>query len=141
MTTTVGTPGAANTTTPGRAWASLILGILIFLVPFATGTTSANGSQSFAYNDYVVGVVVFVLAAISIWAARNNLAVLAWLEGINVLLGLWTIAAPFVFATGNGGAMTANVILGIILVIVAAWDSYVGMSGREGRMTRRGRAV
>jgi hypothetical protein len=130
-------PVARNRTTPGRAWASLILGILIFLVPFATGLTAS----SFAYNDYVVGVVVVILAAISIWAAGNSMPTLAWLEGINTLLGIWTIIAAFVFAN-NSSATAANVILGIILVIVAAWDSYVGMTNRPGStMTRGGRAT
>lgn len=118
-----------------------MLGILIFLVPLVFAATVTAGDTSFAYNDYVTGVVVFVLAAISIWAAKNDLRALAWLEGINTVLGLWTIVAPFVLAT-NANATYANVALGVILVIVAAWDSYVGMMGVRGApMTRRGRTV
>jgi hypothetical protein len=138
MTNTVGTNRSLNTTTRGRAWTSLVLGVLIFLVPFATGTTATNGDSSFAYSDYATGVVVVVLAAISIWAARSNMMALAWLEGVNALLGIWAIVAPFVFVN-SGGAMAANIILGIILVIVAGWDAYVGMTNARGTTaTRRG---
>lgn len=141
MTNTIGTTTALNTTTRGRAWASLVLGVLIFLVPLATSSTTTNGYSSFAYADYALGVVVVVLAAISIWAARNSMMTLAWLEGVNALVGLVAIAMPFV-VTSTSFAMGANVVLGIVLVIVAAWDAYVGMSNARGTMTRGGgRAV
>ena len=138
MTTYGTTP--MNTTTPGRAWTSLVLGVLIFLVPFATGANTSEYA-TFAYSNYVVGAAVFILAAISVWAARNNLTALAWLEGANTLLGLWTIASPFVLATEQN-ALYANVALGIILGIVGGWDSYVGMTNAGARRTtRRGRTT
>jgi NADH:ubiquinone oxidoreductase subunit 6 (subunit J) len=66
---------------------------------------------------------------------------LAWLEGINALAGLYAIVTPFVVATPTN-AMYSNVLLGLILVVVAGWDAYVGMTSSGGRtMPRRGRAV
>jgi hypothetical protein len=128
-------------TTRGRAWTSLVLGILIFLVPFLASATPRLGFGTFAYNDYAVGVVVVVLAAICVWAAKKSLMTLAWLEGINALAGLYAIVTPFVVATPTN-AMYSNVLLGLILVVVAGWDAYVGMTSSGGRtMTRRGRAV
>ena len=110
-------------------------------MPFATSATNALGYTSFAYNDYAVGVVVAILAAICIWAAKNSMATLAWLEGVNALLGLWALIMPFVVTT-TANATYANAVLGIILIVVAEWDSYVGMTSSGGRtMTRRGRAV
>jgi hypothetical protein len=135
MTTVSTSP--ARETTRGRAWTSLVLGVLIFLVPLATASNTSEYSQ-FMFSNYIVGAVVAILGAICIWAAKNSMVTLAWLEGINTLLGVWTIVSPFTLATETN-AMYANIVLGAILVIVAGWDAYVGMTNSGGRMTTRGR--
>lgn len=134
------TLGASTDLTRGRAWTSLVLGVLIFLVPFVFGATPASGYANFAWNDYVVGVVVVILAAIGIWAAANRASVMAWSEGINALLGLWALILPFV-VDRTASAMYANVVLGIVLVVVAGWDAYVAFNSPGGRRMTRGRAV
>jgi hypothetical protein len=103
----------------GLSWANLVLGILIFLVPFAAGIT--NGG--FFANDVIVGVVVVILAAICVWAVNNSRTTLAWLAGINFLLGIWTIIAAYYYTHLTTNVMAANVILGIVLLILAGWSS------------------
>lgn len=131
----------SGVTTTGRAWTSLVLGVLIFGVPLAFSMpVDATDYVTFAWSNYATGVLVVVFAAICVWAAKNNLRVLAWLEGLNVLLGVWAIATPFVFPSGTN-PMYANIVLGALLAIVAAWDAYVGATNAGGRTTRPGRTT
>jgi hypothetical protein len=117
----------------GLSWASLVLGILIFIVPFLSGT-----SGGFFANDLVVGAVIFVLGAICVWAAANSRVTLAWLALINALLGIWTIIAAYTYGAVTTFDVWANVILGLVLLVVAGWSCI--MAFREGRtgMTRTG---
>ena len=48
--------------------------------------------------------------------------VLSW---INFVLGLWLIAAAFVFSTGAGAVMTEEIVIGIIIAALA-YASTVG---------------
>ena len=42
--------------------------------------------------------------------------VLSW---INFILGLWLIAAAFIFSTGAGAVMAEEIVLGIIIAVLA----------------------
>lgn len=124
--------------TRGRAWTCLVLGVLIFGVPLAFAQTTEYAE--FTYSNYVVGAIVVVLAAVSVWAAKNSMKTLAWLEGVNALLGVWAIVTPFVYPS-DPNPMYANIVLGLVLVVVAAWDAYIAMTNVGGRVTRRGRVA
>lgn len=132
--TTLGSAGKIR----GRAWTSLVLGVLIFGVPLVFA--QVDEYTNFTWSNYAVGAAVVVLAAIGIWAAKKSLMTLAWVEGINALLGVWTVVTPFVFPSDTN-PMYANIVLGAALFVVAAWDAYVSMMESGGRATRRSRTA
>ncbi|MHB8586670.1 MAG: SPW repeat domain-containing protein [Thermoplasmatota archaeon] len=106
-----------SSTQRGLSWAALVLGVLIFLVPFATGVTGGLYA-----NDIVVGIVVVILAAICIWAVTNSRMTLAWLALINAVIGIWTVVAAYYYTGLNSTVMASNVVLGLVLLIVAGWS-------------------
>lgn len=69
-----------------------------------------------AWNSYVSGVVVAILALAAI--ARPQL----WEEWVNFVIGLWLIAAPFVLAFADQAEATWNhVIIGGLIGADALW--------------------
>lgn len=47
---------------------------------------------------------------------------MVWANGVNALLGIWFIIAPFVLGFGNRpAAMWASIIGGAVLLILAGW--------------------
>lgn len=94
-------------------WASglnIIAGIWLIIAPFVL----LFDKQSGRVDDVIVGIVVAVLAAIRVFAARDA----AWLSWINAILGLWTIASPFVLGLQAQSAYWNNVILGIVILVL-----------------------
>lgn len=122
----------------GRAWTSLLLGALILGVPAALALLPAYAD--FTYSNYALGAAIILLGATSVWASKNSMVTLAWLEGINGALGVWTIISPFVLGTTTI-ALYLNVLLGVLLVVVAVGDAYVAMTKTGGSSARRGRIV
>jgi hypothetical protein len=53
-----------------------------------------------------------------------------WLAGTNALLGLWLIAAPYVLSTSAAGLYN-DVVLGIVIATVAAYNLYRASTGGE----------
>jgi hypothetical protein len=46
-----------------------------------------------------------------------------WEEWLNLLLGLWVVAAPWVLGfAAITSAMTAHVVLGLLIAASAAWE-------------------
>ena len=93
---------------------NLLIGIWLLISPIFIQYPSDVPNA--AWNAYALGVAIAIFAACAVYMPR------AWEEGINVLLGLWMIAAPWVlkFASYKDAAMNA-VIVGVLVVILAAW--------------------
>ena len=53
-----------------------------------------------------------------------------WLAGLNALLGLWLIAAPFVFGVPTT-AMWNAVIVGALIAILGGYNYYLTTQGQE----------
>jgi hypothetical protein len=86
--------------------------VLLFISPFVFSYTTTTASS---FDDYIVGVVVFVLAAIRQYLTSKNVG-LSW---INAILGLWLIVSPFVMAFTNVYAIWTNVVLGLAIGILS----------------------
>jgi hypothetical protein len=94
-------------------WASslnIIAGIWLIIAPFIL----LFDKQAGRVDDVIVGIVVAVLAAIRVFAARDAV----WLSWINAILGLWTIASPFVLGLQAQSAYWNNVIVGIVILVL-----------------------
>src|SRR6185437_2043739 len=94
---------------------NLLLGCWLVASPwiFNYAVTSAG------WNSVAVGAVVFIIAV-------NRLSSLigAALARVNLVLGLWTIASPWIFGYAAGEpAMWNSVAVGIAVTILAWWSA------------------
>lgn len=105
--------------------ANLILGAVLFLSPWIFGFGAGAASQ----NAYIAGIVIAALAI----AALAAFAV--WEEWLNLIVGLWTLIAPWVLGfSGNRTAMTVHVAIGIAVAVLAAIELWM-MSQIPPRLT------
>lgn len=96
---------------------NLILGVILLASPWLF--TFAAGFQT--QNALVTGIVIIVLSI----AALTAFAV--WEEWLNLIVGLWLIASPWVLGFPRASAMLVDVVIGIIVVVLAAielWYSW-----------------
>lgn len=94
-------------------WVNIVLGGWLILAPFIG--IGVNHDIA-AWNSYVAGAVVaiFTIAAL----ARPQL----WEEWLNLIVGLWLIAAPFVLGyTQQTGPMWNQIIVGLLIGADALW--------------------
>jgi hypothetical protein len=99
-------------------WANAILAVWLFISPwvlqFGTGAPAADGAvhtgllgtvQAAAWNAWVLGVIVFLVAISAI--SRMDF----WQEYVNIVLSIWVFIAPWV--------------LGFAMLSGAAWDHWI----------------
>jgi ABC-type nickel/cobalt efflux system permease component RcnA len=117
-------------TNPGERgkWISALvalLGLWLVVEPFLFEMTAVN-----FWNDIIVGLALIALGAYNYYRrADQRLGSVA--VGVFVaLLGLWLLAAPFVFGV-DGGASEAtgatfwnDVVVGALVVILGAYSAY-----------------
>ncbi len=103
-------------------WANILLGVWIFLSPWAMQQTIASDTELgdlATWNLWTVGVVVLVIAAIALYAFQ------AWEEWTNLILGAWLLASPWVLGFSTSAAFMWNaVIIGALVVLFAGWALY-----------------
>jgi hypothetical protein len=95
-------------------WVTLVLGIWLFISPWALGFYAGMAAAS--WNFFIVGVafVVFAVAAL-------NLRTL-WEEWVNLVLGIWMIVSPWVLRfNGTAAARDDSIIVGLIAAAMAIW--------------------
>lgn len=112
-----GTSGAASKDYGNVRSASgfvVLAGLWLMLSPFVLG----HGDRSAAmWNEVVVGAIVLVLAGIRV-ARPDRFAGLSW---VNLIAGLWLIAAPFVCGYSEvARAMWNDIIVGLVIAAMAA---------------------
>jgi hypothetical protein len=94
-------------------WINLILGICLFLSPWALGFA---GEINPAWNAWIVAAAMGAIAVVAISAFAE------WEEWVNLVLGLWLIAAPWVLGfAANVNAMWTHVVVGVLAAAVSAW--------------------
>lgn len=105
--------------------ANLILGAFLFFSPWIFGFDAGPASQ----NAYVAGIVIAILAI----AALAAFAV--WEEWLNLIVGLWTLIAPWVLGfQAAKTAMAVHVVVGILVAVLAAVEIWM-MSQNPPRLT------
>jgi SPW repeat len=104
--------------------ANLILGAVLFASPWIFGFAAGAPSQ----NAWVSGIVIAVLSI----AALAAFAV--WEEWLNLIVGLWVIASPWVLKFEGTTAMTTHVVIGIIVAALAAVELWL-LSQHPPRLT------
>jgi len=97
-------------------WATLVLGVWLFFAPFFMGYTSATDAA--AWNSYVVGGLAAIFAASAMMRSGSRGE-----EWLNLLLGLWALAAPFVYAfiASEAAAAWNLFVIGFLIAGDALW--------------------
>jgi hypothetical protein len=94
-------------------WVNLVLGAWLFLMPFFGYMPMESAA---ALNGFLFGSVIIVI----------SVAVLtkffAWEEWISFAIGLWLIAAPFIFGYAAGLLMWNSVVIGLFIAGDALWS-------------------
>jgi hypothetical protein len=102
-------------------WVNLVLAVVLFISPWVLGFVSTGAA---AWNAWAVAIVIGALAIAAITAFA------VWEEWINLLLGLWLIASPWVLHFSmDRRPMWSFVVLGIIAAVVSAWSLWENQNG------------
>lgn len=98
-------------------WISLVLAILLFVSPWILGFVNEGRA---AWNAWVFGAVIAALALAALTGFREWEE---WEEGIEFLLGIWVVIAPWVLAfVASAVAVWSHVVLGVLIVIASVWE-------------------
>lgn len=120
------TSAARGNTIPWTLVASVMVGVWLMFSRVVFGTAPPR-----ADSDHLVGALVITVAVIAMAEVARPL------RFINVLFGLWLIAAPWLLAGETLGAAAASVVAGLVLVGLSlprgprsaehygGWDKYV----------------
>lgn len=99
---------------------NLLVGLWLMAAPWVLGYVEVPAAL---WNDRIVGGAVIILAGIRV-LNPTRFTFLSWL---NLILGLWLLAAPFVLRYGEGFVMRNvafwNDALSGIAIIALAWLS------------------
>ena len=96
--------------------ANLILGAFLLFSPWIFGFDGGKITQ----NAVISGIVIAVLAI----AALAAFAV--WEEWLNLIVGLWTLASPWILGFQDATkATTVCVVVGILVAILAAVEIWM----------------
>jgi len=108
---------------------ALLAGIWFFISPWVYGSYMMANS----WNNWIVGAVVVILAAIRISTA--SLQMTQWMAWVNCLLGIWAFISPWVYLyTSSTGRFVNSLCVGVIL-FVAAISSALATPHAHGPMT------
>lgn len=92
----------------------VLAGLWLVIAPFALNYSANGGSLT---NDVVIGVAVLILAGVQMVGDNYRISIPSW---INVALGAWLVATPFVLDFPSGSAaMWNDIILGAVVGISA----------------------
>lgn len=98
-----------------RSWediVTMILGALIVVSPMFVG---AAFTTPMALSAVIAGALIIVVGGMELLNLRR------WEEIATLILGLWVLASPYIFAyTGN--LRTAHVVLGALVALLAAFE-------------------
>jgi BON domain/SPW repeat len=99
----------------GPTWINVLLGLWLIASPWVYGVF--GGGVPAAWNSIIVGVLIALVAAARLGSEQASGEPLSW---INVVLGAWMIASPFIYGYAQAGPFTANsIVVGVIVLFLA----------------------
>lgn len=102
-------------------WITLLVGILLVISPFVLTIPAPEGIDTFpvTVNFVTSGASAIILALAALFAFRQ------WEEWLDIALGLWLIASPWVLGyTYSQTAIWVAVIGGVVIAAMGAWTTY-----------------
>lgn len=103
-------------------WVSMIValvGLWIAASPFVYSTT-----EMATWNNVLVGLAIAVIAGYNFYRMSDNRVGSPGSASLVALLGLWTIAAPFIIEIQSETLGWSNVVAGAVVAIVAGYNAY-----------------
>jgi hypothetical protein len=108
---------------------NLFLSTILFFSPWLFGL-SAGAPRQIAS---IIGLLIAVLAALAAFAV--------WEEWLNLIAGLWLVAAPWLLGFEDSNAVMVDVVIGIVVVVLAMFEIWLAMDRRQGGATGGGMAA
>jgi ABC-type enterobactin transport system permease subunit len=100
-----------------RRWqdqAILLLGIWLFVSPFALGYPSSSPP---ALNAFIAGAIMAVLAAFDLYKTY------VWAVLLNLVVGVWTAVSPWLIGVVHDKPMTTSLlVVGIAAIVLGLWE-------------------
>jgi SPW repeat len=102
-------------------WFSVGAGVLIMISPWVAGGTN---SDTVVTNAFMIGLGVVAVAILELTELDR------WEEWLEMLLGLWLIAAPWILGYSDISSLTAmHVALGVFVALLACLTLWQDRSG------------
>lgn len=102
-----------------------VLGLWLIAAPFVF----SGVPQTSVWNAVIVGALIAIIGGYNWYLTTQDKEVSTSGAGLNTLLGLWLIAAPFLFNPGTT-MLWNNVIVGAAVAILAGYNTYVANQAR-----------
>ena len=99
---------------------NLLLGTILFFSPWLFSLSAGAPRQ-------VASIIGLFIAVLSI-AALAAFAV--WEEWLNLIAGLWLVAAPWLLGFEDNNAVIVDVVIGIVVVVLATFEIWLAMDRR-----------
>jgi hypothetical protein len=104
-------------------WLNLLLGVWLFISPWVIGFTATDYAAS--WNAWILGVAIVVFSALAVSMPQASE------EVINILLGVWMVVSSWVIGVANRAAETNAVIVGLLVILFAAWAMALNRAWRD----------
>ena len=102
---------------------NILLGAWLFISPWVMDYVL--GMPPAAKNSYILGLAIVIFAAVAVYIPQ------IWEEWINVALGLWLVASPWVLGFAHTRAMHFAIGIGIAITFLAALDLWLRYEAAE----------
>ena len=103
-------------------WCSWGLGIWLLISPWALRFDLDSGATRVAV---ITGILIILTEMLTLSFFQS------WEEWVNVVLGLWLLVASWVVGIATSSAVRNFVIVGLLVLILAAYEIWQGRSGAE----------
>jgi len=94
---------------------NLLLAALLFVSPWLFRLTNGSGKMDL----WATGAVVALISLAAMIAYKD------WEEWVNILLGLWLIASPWLLGFAHTRAMHFSIGIGIVIAFLAVLDLWL----------------
>jgi hypothetical protein len=103
-------------------WCDWLFGIWLLLSPW---TLTFESESSATRNAVIVGILIIGVALLTLSIFR------AWEEWLNVILGAWLLASPWILGVRSTSATINFVILGALVLALALYEINMGSRRRH----------
>jgi hypothetical protein len=90
-----------------------LIGLWLFVSPMVFGYPSESAT---AINAYTAGLIMAILAAFDLYKTH------VWAVVLNILVGVWTAASPWIVGTDNRSMTISLLASGITTIVLGLWE-------------------